>query len=116
MEAIRRKIDAYKGERIPIALTSSLPVCSKCHLREGQNRLNCPYPLACSSSVYCKNIIKHPEEKAVLKELIKQGTDEDNKLASMREDLNLKQQAASKVASRYVNRVKEIIIATDPEK
>ena len=34
----------------------------------------------------------------------------------MQEDLNLKQQAASKVASRYVNRVKEIIIATDPEK
>ena len=116
VEAIRRKIDAYKGERTPMALTSSLAVCSKCHLREGHNRLNCPYPLACSSSAYCKNISKHPEEKAVLKELIKQGTDEDNKLASMREDLNLKQQAASKVASRYVNRVKEIIIATDPEK
>ena len=34
----------------------------------------------------------------------------------MREELNVKQQAASKVASRYVNRVKETIIATDPEK
>ena len=116
VEAVKRKINAYKGERTPTALISSLPVCSKCHLREGHNRLNCPYPLACSSSMYCKNISKHAEEKAVLKELIKQGTDEDNKLASMREDLNLKQQAASKVASRYVNRVKETIIATDPEK
>ena len=93
-----------------------LPVCSKCHLREGHNRLNCPYPLACSSSAYCKNISKHPEEKTVLKELIKQGTEEGNKLTSMREDLNVKQQAASKVASRYVNRVKDTIIATDPEK
>ena len=116
VEAVKRKIDAYKGECTPTVLISSLPVCSKCHLREGHNRLNCPYPLACSSSMYCKNVSKHPEEKAALKELIKQGTDEDNKLASMREDLNLKQQAASKVASRYVNRVKETIIATDPEK
>ena len=66
--------------------------------------------------MYYKNINKHPEEKTVLKELIKQGTDEGNKLASMREDLNLKQQAASKVASRYVNRVKDTIIATDREK
>jgi len=115
VEAIQRSIDAFKGERTPTALISSLPVCSKCHLREGQNRLNCPYPLASSSSAYCKNISKHPEETTVLKELIKQGTDEGNKLASMREELNLKQQAASKVASRYVNRVKETIIATDPE-
>ena len=62
--------------------------------------------------MYCKNISKHPEEKAVLKELIKQGTDKNNKLASIREDLNLKQQAASKVASQYVNRVKESLRAT----
>ena len=84
VEAIQRKIDAYKGERTPKALISSLPVCSKL---EGHNRLNCPYPLSCSSSVYCKNINKHSEEKRVLKELIKQGTDEDNKLASMREEI-----------------------------
>ena len=116
VEAIKRKIDAYKGERTPTALISSLPVCSKCHLREGHNHLNCPYPLAGSSSGYCKNISKHPEEKAVLKELIKHGTDENDKLASMREALNLKQQAASKVAWPYVNRVKETIIATNPEK
>ena len=90
VEAVKRKIDAYKGERTPTALISSLPVCSKCHLREGHNRLNCPYPLACPSSMYCKNVSKHPEEKAALKELIKQGTDEDNKLASMREDLHVK--------------------------
>ena len=116
VEAIQRKIDAYKGGRTPTALISSLPDCSKCHLREGHNRLHCPYPMSCSSIVYCKNINKHPEEKTVLKELIKQGTDEGNKLASMREDLNLKQQAASKVTLRYVNRVKGTIIATDREK
>ena len=116
VEAIQRKIKTYKGERTPTALISSLPVCSKCHLREGHNRLNCPYPLACSSSAYCKNISKHPEEKTVLKELSKQATEEGHKLASMQEDLNLKQQAASQVASRYVNRVKDTIIATDPEK
>ena len=116
VEAIQRKIASYKGERTPTALISSLPVCSKCHLREGHNRLNCPYPLACTSSVFCKNINKHPEEKTFLKELIKDGTEEGNKLASMREELNIKQQAAARVASRYVNRVKDTIIATDPEK
>ena len=63
VEAIQRKIDAYKGERTPTAVMSSLPVCSKCHWREGHNRWNCPYPLSCSSSVYWKNISKHPEEK-----------------------------------------------------
>lgn len=108
-EAIQRKIDAYKGERTPTVLISSLPVCRKCHWREWHNRLNCPYPLSCSSSVYCKNISKHTEEKTVLKEVIKQETDEGSKLASMREELTLKQQAASKVTSRYVNRVKDTI-------
>lgn len=34
----------------------------------------------------------------------------------MREELNLKQQAAARVASQYVNGVKDTIIATDPEK
>ena len=33
VEAIRRKIDAYKGEGTPMALTGSLPVCSKCHVK-----------------------------------------------------------------------------------
>ena len=39
MEAIKRKIDAYKGERTAIALISSLPVCRKCHLREEHTEL-----------------------------------------------------------------------------
>ena len=34
----------------------------------------------------------------------------------MREELNLKQQAAARVALRYVNGVKDTIMATDPEK
>ena len=66
--------------------------------------------------MFCKTINKHPEEKTFLKELIKDGTEEGNKLASMREELNIKQQAAARVASRYVNRVKDTILATDPEK
>ena len=116
VEAIQRKIDTYKSERTPAALVSSLPVCSKCHLREGHNRLNCPYPLACSSSVYCKNIAKHPEEKSFLRELTREATDESNKLKSMREELDVKQQAAARVASRYVNRVKDTLMASDPVK
>ena len=91
VEEMQRKIEAYKAERTPTAI-SSLPVCSKCHLREGHNRLNCPYPLACTSSIFCKNIQKHPEEKTFLKELIKEGTEMGNKLTSMREELSVKQQ------------------------
>lgn len=112
---MQRKIEAYKAERTPTAI-SSLPVCSKCHLQEGHNRLNCPYLLACTSSVFCKNIQKHPEEKTFFKELIKEGTEMGNKLTSMREVLSLKQQAAARVASRYVNRVKDTLIESDPEK
>ena len=115
VEEMQRKIEAYKAERTPTAI-SSLPVCSKCHLREGHNRLNCPYPLACTSSIFCKNIQKHPEEKTFLKELIKEGTEMGNKLTSMREELSVKQQAAARVASRYVNRVKDTLIESDPEK
>ena len=54
VEAIQRKIPAHKGERTPTELISSLPVCSKRQLREGHHRLNCPFPLACTSSVFAK--------------------------------------------------------------
>ena len=39
MKAIKRKIDAYKGERTATALISSFPVCRKCHLREEHTEL-----------------------------------------------------------------------------
>ena len=65
MEAIKRKIDAYKGERTATVLISSLPVCRKCHLREEHNPLT---ELNLSSGLFVFSVLQeyreHPEEKS----------------------------------------------------
>ena len=58
VEAIQRKINAFKGERTPTALISSFPVSSNCHLREG-HMFKKPLSFGLFSSAYCK-ISKHP--------------------------------------------------------
>lgn len=91
-------------------------VACKCHLKEGHNRLNCPYPNHCSSSIFCKNVDKHPEDKQAIKELNKRFGEERKRLSSMKEELKNRENACESVKNRYVNRVKEILIASDPEK
>ena len=97
-------------------VSSTLPTCSKCHLKEGHNRLNCPYPKPCSSSIYCKNVDKHPEDKQTLKDLNKKLCEERKCLSSMKEDLKNKEKSCESVKNRYVTRVKQMLMASYPEK
>ena len=83
-------------------VSSTLPTCSKCHLKEGHNQLNCPYPKPCSSSIYCKNVDKHPEDKQTLKDLNKKLCEELKRLSSMKEDLKNKEKSCESVKNRYV--------------
>ena len=94
----------------------ALPCCSKCHLREGHNRLNCPYPNPCSAAKYCGNLEKHPDEKQVVKDQNKHLSDERKKLKSMKEELQNRQRSSANVAQRYAVRVKEILIESDPDR
>ena len=68
------------------------------------------------SSEYCKNIDKHPDDKQALKDLNKKLTEEGKRLSSMKEELKNKEQACESVKNRYITRVKETLIASNPEK
>lgn len=111
-------IEDFKSQRTASSTSTSpqTPCCSKCHLREGHNRLNCPYPVACTSAIFCKNIEKHSEEKAHLKSYAKDLNEERRKLIKMEEQLNIKETSAINVASRYPNKVKDVLIASNPDK
>ena len=114
---IEKDRDNFVRDRTPKQVVlSTLPTCSKCHLKEGHNRLNCPYPSSCLSSAYCRNIDKHPDDKQTLKDLNKKLTEERKRLSSMKEELKNKEQACESVKNRYITRVKETLIASNPEK
>ena len=116
---IEKERDIFVQERAPkqdVLTKIVMPTCSKCHLKEGHNRLNCPYPNHCSSSIFCKNVEKHPEDKQAIKEFNKRLGEERKRLSSMKEELKNRENACESVKNRYVNRVKETLIASDPEK
>ena len=100
---IEKDRDNFVRDRTPKQVVlSTLPTCSKCHLKEGHNRLNCPYPSSCLSSAYCKNIDKHSDDKQTLKDLNKKLTEERKRLSSMKEELKNKEQACESVKNRYI--------------
>ena len=88
--------DNFIRERKQYVL-SNLPTYGKCHLKEGHNRLNCPYPNPCSSSIYCKNIDKHPDDKQTLKDLNKKLNEERKLLSFMTEELKKTRKSPAKV-------------------
>ena len=55
IESLEKELAEYVARRT-LPSTSSLPCCNKCHRKEGHNRLNCPYPTACMSALFCGNI------------------------------------------------------------
>lgn len=118
VRTIEKDLQDFSRERtLSTALQNcALPCCSKCHLREGHNRLNCPYPNPCSSAKYCGNIDKHPDEKQVLKEKNKKLSEEQKSLKSMKEELENRQRASENVAQRYAVRVRETLTESDPDK
>ena len=116
---IEKERDTFVQERAPkqdVLTKIVMPTCSKCHLKEGHNGLNCPYPNHCSWSIFCKNVEKHPEDKQAIKEFNKRLGEERKRLSSMKEELKNRENACEGVKNRYVNRVKETLIASHPEK
>ena len=78
-------------------VSPTLPTCSKCHLKEGHNQLNCPYLKPSSSSIYCKYVDKHPEDKQILKDIDKKLCEGRKRLSSMKEDLKNKEKSCESV-------------------
>ena len=114
---IEKDSDNFVRDRTPKQVVlSTLPTCSKCHLKEGHNRLNCPYPSNCLSSAYCRNIDKHPDDKQTLKDLNKKLTEERRRHVVCKGRAKNKEQACESVKNRYITRVKETLIASNPEK
>ena len=114
---VKNEHDNFMQERTPKqCFESPLPMCGKCHLKEGHNRLNCRYPNACSLSTYCKNIDKHPKDKQTVKELDKKLSEERKLLSKMKEELKNRETSCASVSNRYVARIKDTLIDSDPDK
>ena len=110
-------INNYMSERTPPRnVNAALPCCSKCHRKEGHNRLNCPYPNPCSSATFCGVLEKHPEDKLVLKRKNKELAAEKKSLLAMREELKNRQKASESVSNRYITRVRQTLIESAPDK
>ncbi len=115
IESLEEELAEYTAQRM-LPSTSSLPCCSKCHRKEGHNRLNCPYPMACSSALFCGNIDKHPDDKQTVKQKTKQLTEKRKSLEVMKEELKNREKSSASVPKRYTARVKETLIKSNPEK
>ena len=115
IESLEEELEEYVARRT-LPSTSSLPCCNKCHRKEGHNRLNCPYPTACTSALFCGNIDKHPDDKQTVKQKTKQLSEERKSLQAMKEELKNREKSSASVAKRYTARVKETLIKSNPEK
>ena len=115
IESLEDELAEYTARRT-LPSTSSLPCCNKCHRKEGHNRLNCPYPTVCTSSLFCGNIDKHPDDKQTAKQKTKQLNEERKSLLAMKDELKNREKSSASVAKRYTARVKETLIKSNPEK
>ena len=115
IESLEDELAEYTARRT-LSSTSSLPCCNKCHRKEGHNRLNCPYPTVCTSSLFCGNIDKHPDDKQMAKQKTKQLNEERKSLLAMKDELKNREKSSASVAKRYTARVKETLIKSNPEK
>lgn len=115
IEQLGQELADYTAERT-LPSNSSLPCCSKCHRKEGHNRLNCPYPRECTSALFCGNIDKHPDDKQTVKQKTKLLAEERKSLVVMKEELKSREKASASVGQRYAARVKETLIESNPDK
>ena len=83
----KQEIENQEGKIESLEEELAEPCCTKCHRKEGHNRLNCPYPAPCSSALFCGNIDKHPDDKRIVKQKAKQLTEERKSLLAMKDEL-----------------------------
>lgn len=115
IEELEKELADYTAERTLLS-NSSLPRCSKCHRKERHNRLNCPYPVECTSALFCGSIDKHPDDKQRVKQKTRQLNEERKSLLGMKEELKNREKASASFSKRYTTRVKETLIESNPEK
>ena len=72
--------------------SGSLSMCGKCHFKVGHTKRNCDGD-ECTSAMLCGVIDKHPNDKAVRRNLSQQVTKCEAELANLQSDYNSKLRA-----------------------
>ena len=98
IEKFRHDLADFTAARTLSSSKSSQPCCSKCHRKEGHNRLNCPYPRECTSALFCGNMDKHPDDKQAVKQKTKQLNEQRKVLVVMKDELENRKKASTSVS------------------
>lgn len=102
--AIKKKVGYVDG-----------PMCGNCRQREGHNKLNCPYQ-KCETVFLCGDIAKHPEEKARMKQVEKNHRELLKEISTFENDFKVKEASATSLQSRYVYKVRNMFIESNPSR
>jgi hypothetical protein len=102
--AIKKKVGYVDG-----------PMCGNCHQREGHNKLNCPYQ-KCETVFLCGDIAKHPEEKTRMKQVEKNHRELLKEMSTLENDFKVKEASATSLQSRYVYKVRNVLIESNPSR
>lgn len=91
------------------------PMCGNCHQRQGHIKLNCPYP-KCETVFHCGDIAKHAEQKSRMKQVERRHKELLKNTATLENDLKVKEASAASIQSRYVYKVRKMLIESDPSR
>ena len=94
-----------------------MPLCSRCHTKtaRGHNRLNCPNEM-CTSSKLCGKTEKNPDEKSYLNLFKKEEREVRKEMNKLEKEIIVKRQTAESLRSRFVHKVRDMLIQSNPEK
>ena len=95
--------------------SGSLSICGKCHFKVGQTRRNCDGD-ECTSAMLCGIIDKHPNDKAVRRNLSQQVTKCETELANLQSDYNSKLSAYKTVEDSFARKIEADIVASNPDR
>ena len=120
IEKKNEEISALERSFSSAPINSTRPACSKCHLRTGHVRTNCPNN-PCVSARFCGDIKRHPEEKKDVKSAKTDLQLLKSKLGRMKDELlslrgnmeSSKRTFSQKIYSDLVNSNKKRYLSPD---
>ena len=95
--------------------SGSLSICGKCHFKVGHTRRNCD-GAECTSAMLCGIIDKHPNDKAVRRNLSQQVTKCETELENLQSDYNSKLSAYKTVEDSFARKIEAAIVASNPDR
>ena len=92
-----------------------LTVCGKSHMKSGDTRRNCTEETECQSALLCGQMDKHPQEKALRKNLTQKVQKCESQLVVLQNDYSAKVRAYKTVEDSFARKIENDIIASNPD-